>query len=680
MKKKAQIRRAFGVYMEKANEAYSRYQKLLSDLNIKEDESLRKSVERLYEPFERGHFTLAILGKMSAGKSTFINALLGEEILPFGIGQTTCALTEIFASKTGEKHLTVTFAEGEPVNYEGDEVLIQLQRFAAIPSDYDGLPINDINDSIVAGMNKKEILKMKDEVLKKADSSSKLKSFKKYLNSVSRKDIPIKICLDYPLPNEFDGWRIIDTPGVGAEGGIQDRTYDFIENEKIDAVIFVHSCHEIMEGVDTRRFVIKDIDSLSNKIQNRKFFVLTQKGGVSLEDADFKFEKAKGCYAQNENFENGFLPKRFFLVDSLTEQVFGEIKKEGLDIEQVVKNPDDYYNDHPKAESIDDIMHKIERKIKKSHQEPCPESYLGEIEKMSGFNSLRKELNLFVEKEKHLAFENLIREIEEDLRNQEEQKRKEKNLEKERRDNKNFDALIVASEQILDNYDSAMNEDCIEVDVEYGTGMKSKSTIRYREIQEEARAQINKLTEIGSISKKSSDYFEKIYDLTNALSNEIKMRYRVLSHDIKTHIKDDCDTVRFPIIDFGEIESAAQIEAEEQRRREVDEKLIISRIFYKTWYGIRGWVSSEKTLENIKNKVNDELSDYVEECKAVVAKIPGIFKERLIAKIKKQIEREKEWLKGIESEKSSADERMEKIQSELEYIKCEINAIVEFLS
>ena len=50
-----------------------------------------ESVKLLARPFERDHFTLAIIGGMSSGKSSFLNAFLGEKnLLPTGGDQTTC--------------------------------------------------------------------------------------------------------------------------------------------------------------------------------------------------------------------------------------------------------------------------------------------------------------------------------------------------------------------------------------------------------------------------------------------------------------------------------------------------------------------------------------------------------------------------------------------------------------
>ena len=89
-------------------------------------------------PFVKGHFTLAVIGKMSSGKSTFINALLGNHsLLPTAYEQTTCTLTEI---EYGDKiQIQVFYGDGSNKTFSDPKELLQT---AAIPEKYQRLPIN----------------------------------------------------------------------------------------------------------------------------------------------------------------------------------------------------------------------------------------------------------------------------------------------------------------------------------------------------------------------------------------------------------------------------------------------------------------------------------------------------------------------------------------------------------
>jgi len=63
-------------------------------------------VAGIREVLERDHMKVAFFGRTSNGKSTAINSLLGEKILPTGIGHTTSCFLQVEGSHTGEAYLT----------------------------------------------------------------------------------------------------------------------------------------------------------------------------------------------------------------------------------------------------------------------------------------------------------------------------------------------------------------------------------------------------------------------------------------------------------------------------------------------------------------------------------------------------------------------------------------------
>ena len=686
---------AFSVYRQKAEKAYNRYMKVITDLNIEKDESLREHVERLREPFEKGYFTLVILGKMSAGKSTFINALLGEEILPAGIGQTTRALTEIFASSDkDEKLLTITFEDGKSTIYKKDEVRTQLKKLAAIPDEYAGLPVNFINEKILEGKNKHEIMAMKKELTDKAGRPLEDKRIERYIDNTNKKNIPKHIRIDYPLL-DFDGWRIIDTPGVEATGGIQDRTYVFIKDKEHepDAVLFIHSCKENIEDSGAQTLIKGTIDELttereSDKIKDRTFFVLTQRGRVDFEESDLKFDNVKKCYTKCDDFDNGILPEHFFLVDSLAEQVCQKIVIEDIDAHQFVLGSDKYNEGHPNAEDIAMIMFKIKRKIEKSSSELCTESCRKGIEEMSGFDTLREKLNMFVKEVKRSTFEELIKAIKEDLKEQKKKKGTEEKLLKEKLSNKDFDTLIAVSIKQLDNYNLIMTKNCRELETQYDTtGRESESVKRYGKILEELCKIIYTLNDKSTLRKAYHDHYDKIDDLTKKISKEICEAYQALSRKAAIEINDQYNIIALPILDFLSIEYHARIETEKQLKRQFEKEYegkTVRRGIVKAWRDLWNlWSNANMDIKNIQKDIDQIISDYIEDRKKLISAIPKEFSIRVKHEISVQIVREKEKLNELKEEKLSNDEiksRIGKCRSEQACIESEMNAIVELLN
>lgn len=75
-------------------------------------EITKKQLQRVKELEERlasGEMRISVIGQFKRGKSTLINALLGEKVLPVGIVPVTAAITEL---KYGEKAATVRFNNG----------------------------------------------------------------------------------------------------------------------------------------------------------------------------------------------------------------------------------------------------------------------------------------------------------------------------------------------------------------------------------------------------------------------------------------------------------------------------------------------------------------------------------------------------------------------------------------
>src|SRR5215207_6547624 len=81
--------------------------------------SLKERVEReLVKKLDEDRFHLVVVGEFNHGKSTFVNALLGETVLPVGVTPTTAAIHQLkYADKP---EATVVFQSGkrDPIAFE----------------------------------------------------------------------------------------------------------------------------------------------------------------------------------------------------------------------------------------------------------------------------------------------------------------------------------------------------------------------------------------------------------------------------------------------------------------------------------------------------------------------------------------------------------------------------------
>lgn len=107
-------------------------------------EALRVQADRIKED----KFCLMIAGEAKSGKSTFINAYLGTDILPMDVRQCTSSVVEIRYG--AEFVLNATYADGKIKSIKGESAITDfLTTNAALDDEYRDIPIPTINNEII---------------------------------------------------------------------------------------------------------------------------------------------------------------------------------------------------------------------------------------------------------------------------------------------------------------------------------------------------------------------------------------------------------------------------------------------------------------------------------------------------------------------------------------------------
>lgn len=443
-----------------------------------EDDYRRQTIKDLSDPFVKGVFTLAVIGPMSAGKSAFINALLGDEdLLPTGHFQTTCTLTEISWSK--EKRLKIVYGDGHvDDSTKGDGVLSKLKGIVSIPEEYDKLPINHINQFILAGNTYEEILKNKEVLMKLSGRSSwedgDDELLKRYVMSKKASNIPVHVFLYYPLEETFNGWRIVDTPGIGAIGGIDQTTKDFLRTESVDAAIFMFNGVKEIENKEINDVVSTSYSQLSDVAKERTFFVITHKGELTCyNNLEATTQKALQLFSKG----NIAIPKeRFFAVDSMLSLLYDiAIKRFGFDPMIYTEKISDVYK-YFGVENIADEKEKKEKKkeigayramirfiydkLEEKGIEVNTEVLSEEISRFSEFAQLRKQLGEFAANAKKEAYKRLLDTIISDFESFGSKKKEDMELLRLKitRTPEEFARDIAAKQQKLKGYSEGLQE------------------------------------------------------------------------------------------------------------------------------------------------------------------------------------------------------------------------------
>ena len=416
--------------------------------NVK-DKGLSASIERKAAPFVNGYFTLAIVGKMSAGKSTFINAFLGNKnILPTGHFQTTCVLTKIEYSE--KESIEIIYGDGHKETINGD-ISGKLGKLVAIEDQYSSLPVNDINKLIIKGWNKSKICDQK--IVKGLEATScreiNRQPLEQYIDSHSKSKIAKEVTIKYPLQEDCEGWRIVDTPGVEAVGGIDMETMEFLttQNEygsnNVDAIIFLHKGTDNIEDKSINDFVKDVFKSLSEDAKKRIFFVVTNAADDTFQNIEEEYmRKAKALFVE----PYGIKEERLIPVDSLMEILYHYAVEEGKDAVSLMKNqnaPDSSW-DEKVWKICRSLLRDIRDTLEDANKNINNENLLAMVRDWSNFDKLRKTLNEFVKSEKTNAYNDLIQTIREDIKQCIEHK-------------KNDIALLQKGHQAIESQKNALN-------------------------------------------------------------------------------------------------------------------------------------------------------------------------------------------------------------------------------
>ena len=205
-------------------------------------------LQRDVENIRNDIFRLMIVGEAKSGKSTFINAYLGKEILPMDVKQCTSSIVEIRYGKSYA--LKATYADDRVKTFtEEAEIEKFLRENAALDDEYRDIPVGTINLQLIIPNKGKHIPQSEINELLRLIADDNLYKLpqtvynKKVLNYINAKnphwqDLVKKIEIEYPFEDEdLKGIQIVDTPGVGAEGRVGEITDKYIANA--NAVMFL---------------------------------------------------------------------------------------------------------------------------------------------------------------------------------------------------------------------------------------------------------------------------------------------------------------------------------------------------------------------------------------------------------------------------------------------------------
>ena len=452
-------------------------------------------------------FLLAIFGEVKAGKSTFINALLKEEILPSDVLQATSEIIEVH--KSNKKEVKVTFAnyreqavEDSPQTPE-DEVALFLKDIASVNEKYRGIPIVQVNKFLIEHYSKREGKAVFEEKELEAFLSSDLENIhnldeeefrrriREYIEkNISCDKIPLMVSLYYPHDvSELKHFRIVDTPGINATGGLEDQTKEFIN--EANAIICLQkvplenkALHDALEKLPERV-----------KAKDRLILVLTHRSDPKDED-----ERERILNGAEELYSK-IGSSNIFFVDSLTE----------------LHLPKFYGIETITMDKIDNILkadHKLNHLAAKfvTTADGNPFKFIDLLEKQANFREIRKR----IEKDAQKSASDQMKEFASSM-------------------GKNYKDL-----------GDRINERIIELrksnykDPQFFASKIQDKKKKIEKMENDYNKSISSLKERFSYCNVNSEYYKKIDQIGNDVNDEIEGREFTSEQDINSYVERLC--------------------------------------------------------------------------------------------------------------------------------------------
>lgn len=211
----------------------------------------------LKKKLENDNFKVLVIGEFKNGKSTFINSLMGEKVLPAYSTPCTAVINEVVYGK--DKRAVLFFKNPLPEEMSSDITPSAKQHIKK----YEGQEIPpielDVNDLV-------DYVAIPDPTKDQADSI---------------KELPYsKVVLEYPIEICHDGIEIIDSPGLNENGTRTKVTEEYLN--QADAILFVFRCPKIAGNTEMNYIT----DQIHARGHNDIFFVCNAINQIPEDEKD----------------------------------------------------------------------------------------------------------------------------------------------------------------------------------------------------------------------------------------------------------------------------------------------------------------------------------------------------------------------------------------------------------
>lgn len=257
---------------------------------VKDDDGIKKDLNKVSDAL-KDIIPICVFGNYSAGKSAFINAIIGEEILPSGDNPVTAKVYKIERSKFPDNARIKFEYKGEII-----EILFENAEMRLIKGDYENELIKSIKDAL--------------DSIPDRDITASLRAAIKIINDyekLNKNEVVISDEIDLSVPFSKNGifgcsynnFFIFDTPGSNSESNAEH--YKVLQGALDGFSNGIPVWVTTYESLDSKDNANLCEDILDIKALDRRFtmIVMNKADGSDLDEGGFSAQKEQEILEYN---------------------------------------------------------------------------------------------------------------------------------------------------------------------------------------------------------------------------------------------------------------------------------------------------------------------------------------------------------------------------------------------
>ena len=643
-------------------------------------------LQRDVENIRNDIFRLMIVGEAKSGKSTFINAYLGKEILPMDVKQCTSSIVEIRYGKNYA--LKATYADDRVKTFtEEAEIEKFLRENAALDDEYRDIPVGTINLQLIIPNKGKhipqseinELLRMiADDNLYKLPQNVYNQKVLNYINAKNPRwqDLVKKIEIEYPFEDEdLKGIQIVDTPGVGAEGRVGEITDKYIANA--NAVMFLKPLVGATLETNSFKNFLKKVGK--DRASDAMFLILTRAANETPNNVARIHEEA---YKQFPNINK----KQIIHLDSKVEMFRNKAKsmtEEDLQnfMDEKIKEAE-WYN-----EQIRNLSEEKKRDFMDEHKDmdildsflETPwyrsrfqrEPYLQKLAELSNFKEIDIALNQFARKAQYILLSEALGRMLIILdKIQSELKENIKHYQEKAQNPAELECKLLNAEQVLKDLQLKINVTVKRISKKY-KDMGGIIDFSVAQIMEEYKKEMDAIDTNLSTS---------ISELENLTFRKVEA-FRKTEDDITKNIIAECDEALIAFSQKGDlnytalkpdITPEALEKVKSEKRKEAEDTYTTGVCFKETHTKLNQSRYFKLVSQDIQKRLNDIMDDIVIALQEYVTSVTSAYRTELVRNAKIQ----EDTYRKIREDKANAEEMQKKIAA----MNSKLNTVTPMIS